>query len=97
MLGTPQHTGQVRIVRTDLATATVRALGGDVGYRVGPGRINLDNRQPAERYDITIPRSLQQFALLAGGRVLLRIDPHHPPGVSDTVTIEFSRHGGTAP
>lgn len=97
MLGTPQDSGQIRIVRTDLTIATVRSIGGDVGYRVGPGRINLDNRLPAEWYDITIPRGLERFALLSGGRVLLRIDPRHLAGLSDTVTIEFSRRTGKAP
>lgn len=97
MLGTPQRTGQIRIVRTDLVTATVRAVGGDVGYRIGAGRIILDNRLPADRYDITIPRALERFVLLAGGRVLLRIDARHPPGASDTLTIELARRGGTSP
>lgn len=97
MLGTPQHAGQIRIVRTGLAIATVRATGGDVGYRVGSGRINLDNRLPAERFDITIPRSLERFALLVGGRVLLRIDPRHPANASDTLLIDLARHGVTAP
>ena len=97
LLGTPQDTGKIRILRTDLATATVRAVGGDVGYRVSAARIHIDNRLPAERYDITIPRSLERFALLAGGRVVLRIDPRHPAGFSDSLTITFARHGGTTP
>ncbi|MEO6057451.1 MAG: hypothetical protein ABIQ49_11470, partial [Gemmatimonadales bacterium] len=44
ILRRPQTTGDIRLTRTELRTATVRAFGGDVSYTVSPGRIVLDNR-----------------------------------------------------
>ncbi len=93
----PQAAGQFQIAATDRATATARAIGGDVGYRVGPGRVTLDNRTPAARYEITIPRTLANVTVLVGGRILWRIGADPPPARFDTLTFDLSLHQGRLP
>lgn len=92
-----QAAGQFRIAVTDRATVTARAVGGDVGYRVGPGRVTLDNRVPATRYDITLPRTLANVTVLVGGRILWRIGTDHPAVPFDTLTFDLSLHQGRVP
>lgn len=68
-----QTAGEIRLSRTDQPTATVRAFGGDLGYTVAPGRIVIDNRAPASRLEITLPRRVRVAALVVGDRVLWRM------------------------
>jgi anti-sigma factor RsiW len=68
-----QTAGEIRLRRTDQPTVTVRAFGGDVGYTVSPGRVVVDNRAPASRVEIALPRGVRAAAVVVGGRVLWRM------------------------
>jgi hypothetical protein len=68
-----QTGGEIRLSRTDQQTVTVHAFGGEVGYTVAPGRIIVDNRAPATRLEIVLPRRVRAAALVVGGRVLWRM------------------------
>lgn len=93
----PQVTGQIRIVRTGSEVAAARAIGGDVGFQVGSGRVTLVNRRPAERYELSLPRSLAQASVLVGGRLLVRLRARDSAPRADTLTFDLSRHPGRAP
>lgn len=93
----PQTSGQIRIVRTDSTIAVARAIGGDVGFRVGSGRLILDNRRPAERYEISLPRNLTQTSVLVGGRLVVRLRASDPVRRPDTLTFNLSLHPGRTP
>lgn len=86
-----QRAGRIQIVGSDGRTAAARAIGGDVGYVVGPGRVILDNRRPAVRYEITLPHHLTDVTLLVGGRVLWRLKPGNPESRLDTLAFDLSR------
>lgn len=93
----PQVTGQIRIVRTGSEVAVARAIGGDVGFQVGSGRVILENRRPAERYEFSLPRNLAQASVLVGGRLLVRLRARDSASRADTLTFDLSRHPGRAP
>ena len=93
----PQATGQIRIVRTDSSIAMARAIGGDVGFQVGSGRVVLDNRRPADRYEISLPRNLIRASVLVGGRLLVRLRAPDSASRADTLTFDLSVHPGRAP
>lgn len=93
----PQRTGLIRISHTDSPFTTARAIGGSVGFRVGSGRITLDNRDPAAVYEIDLPRNLIQAAVRVGGRVLVRVPARVGAPFPDTLTIDLSRHSGATP
>jgi hypothetical protein len=50
------------------ANASLQAYGGDVGYQVGDGRIEVDNRKPAGRYTLVVPATLSRLTVLVDGR-----------------------------
>jgi hypothetical protein len=67
----PQTSGEIYLSRPSEAGAvTVRAVGGQVGYTVRPGRVTVKNQPPAARYEITIPRSIPAARLTVGDKVL---------------------------
>jgi anti-sigma factor RsiW len=51
-----------------LVITFAEAYGGDVGYQVGDGRIEVDNRKPAGRYTLEVPATLSRLTVLVDGR-----------------------------
>lgn len=93
----PQSSGQIRIVRTDLPVASLRAAGGRVDYRVAPGRVTLENREPAARYEISLPRTLRRATVLVGGQVFWQLDQNSRSAGPDTLILDLSPKSGRVP
>ena len=53
---------------------SLRAFGGAVAYRVGDGRLVVDNSHPADHYALEIPAGLGRLTITAGQRVIYRSD-----------------------
>jgi hypothetical protein len=68
----PQTTGIVEIVLTDRADVAIRSRGGEVGYQVAEGRVVIDNRAPAEQYDIEAPLGLQRLVVQVNSHLVFR-------------------------
>jgi hypothetical protein len=69
----PQRAGEIHVVwHTGAPAVSVRAIGGDVGYTVRTGRVLVENRQPALRYEITLPPTLPAVTLMVGDKVVWR-------------------------
>lgn len=92
----PQASGTIRITHGDQSFVTARAIGGVVSYRVQPAKLLLDNREPAERYEITLPRTLRGVRVEVGRRQV------YPDGATDlapadsvivTLTRNFPNEG----
>lgn len=66
----PEAKGMLTVRATTRADASLQAWGGDVGYQVGDGRIEVDNRKPAGRYTLEVPTSLSHLTVLVGGRAV---------------------------
>jgi hypothetical protein len=67
----PQNTGEVHLVWESGAPAvSVRAIGGEVGYTVRTGKVLVENRRPAIRYEIVLPLTVPAMTLLMGNQVL---------------------------
>ena len=96
-LRVPQASGQIRIIRSDSAIAVARAIGGAVRFRVGSGRLMLDNRVAADRYEFSLPRNLTQMSVLVGGRLLVRLTSRDAAPRTDTLTFDLSLHPGGVP
>jgi anti-sigma factor RsiW len=60
--------GVLAVRATSRANASLQAYGGDVGYQVGDGRIEVDNRKPAGRYALEVPATLSRLTVLVAGR-----------------------------
>ena len=55
----PQSAGEIHVVwQTGAPAVSVRAIGGDVGYTVRTGRVQVENRRPALRYEIILPPTI---------------------------------------
>ncbi len=65
-----QSTGSLEVRLTSDSQVTVSSRGGTVGYRVNEGRVEVDNRVPADGYVIEIPSSLSRAEIVMGRRVL---------------------------
>lgn len=92
-----QHTGTLRLVSTDLTTASARAVGGDVGFRVGGGGVLLDNRRPAEHYELVVPRNLSQVSVWVGGRLLIRMTAGDSTLSAGPLTFDLTHYPGRTP
>ena len=68
----PQSHGVVDVTVAADGPATVRSRGGAVSYQVGEGHITIDNRAPADAYEIQVPVTLARLVILMGDRVLFR-------------------------
>jgi hypothetical protein len=68
----PQSHGVVDVTIGPDGPATVRSRGGAVSYRVGDGHITIDNRAPADAYEIRVPAALANLVILMGDRVVFR-------------------------
>jgi anti-sigma factor RsiW len=64
----PQTHGVLTVRATSRANASLQAYGGDVAYQVGDGRIEIDNRNPADRYTLEVPAGLSRLTVIVGGR-----------------------------
>lgn len=67
-----QAHGAVEITRTATGDITFRSRGGNTAYQVAADQVTIDNQVPADEYQISVPRSVQQLRIVAGTRVLLR-------------------------
>ncbi len=67
-----QSQGAVVVTFGGTDSATVRSRGGAVSYEIGDGHITIDNRAPAEAYEIQVPAALARLVVLMGDRVLFR-------------------------
>jgi hypothetical protein len=67
----PQSVGEIHVVwQTGAPAVSVRAIGGDVGYTVRTGRVQIENRRPALRYEITLPPAIPGVTLMVGDKVV---------------------------
>jgi hypothetical protein len=66
----PEPSGMLTLRATTRADASLQAYGGDVGYQVGDGRIEVDNRKPAGRYTLEVPAALSRLTVLVDGRAV---------------------------
>lgn len=92
VFGEPEPAGLLTITRAERHDVSLRAFGGAVAYQVGDGRIVVDNRRPALRYALEIPRGLPRLTILVGSRVVFDSD-HRPlgPAGGDTVSLSPER------
>lgn len=95
----PQTSGEIHLSRpSDAVAVTVRAVGGQVGYTVRPGRVTVKNQPPAARYEITIPRSIPAARLTLGDKVLWQstrgVQPERSRG---PITFDLSKLKETRP
>jgi anti-sigma factor RsiW len=90
--GQPEPDGILTITVADRPDVSLRAFGGAVAYRVGEGRIAVDNRRPAGRYALEVPGSLRRLTVLLGGRVIFNSDGG-PLGTAgrDTISLSMER------
>jgi hypothetical protein len=67
----PQSAGEINVVwHAGAPAVSVRAIGGDVGYTVRAGQVQIENRRPASRYDITLPPTITAVTLMVGDKVV---------------------------
>ena len=69
---------------------SLRAFGGAVAYRVGDGRLVVDNDHPAGHYALEIPAELGRLTITANERVIYRSDtaPVVRSAAPDTVSLD---------
>jgi hypothetical protein len=70
----PEEGGTLIIALADRASASLRAFGGAVAYQVAEGKIVIDNRRPAGRYELEVPDALERLTVLLGTKVVLNSD-----------------------
>jgi anti-sigma factor RsiW len=70
----PEEGGTLIIALADRASASLRAFGGAVAYKVAEGKIVIDNRRPAGRYELEVPNALERLTVLLGTKVVLNSD-----------------------
>jgi len=67
--------------------AMLHAFGGDVGYQVGRGRIAVDNRRPAGRYTLEVPRDLARLTVVVAGRTVFDSERRTLGAAADTISL----------
>jgi hypothetical protein len=67
-----QPHGNINITWTTAGDVTFGSRGGATAYEVASGQVSIDNQVPADEYQITVPRSVQQLRVIVGTRTLLR-------------------------
>ncbi len=89
----PQSAGRIRLLwQADAPALSVRAIGGEVGYTVRMGRVLVENRRPAVRYEITLPYTVPAVTLMVGDQVLWRSSRAADPGQSrQPITFDLSQ------
>jgi hypothetical protein len=89
----PQNTGEIHLVwRPGAPSVSVRAIGGEVGYTVRTGKVLVENRRPAIRYEIVLPLTVPAMTLLMGNQVLWQST--HPAGGNRSrqpITLDLSK------
>ena len=69
-----QPGGVLTVAAGSRPVVSLRAFGGAVAYRVGAGRLVVDNSHPANRYALEIPAELGRLTITLGGRVIYHAD-----------------------
>ena len=92
-LQAPQRAGEIHVVwQTGAPAVSVRAIGGDVGYTVRTGRVLVENRRPALRYEITLPPAIPGVTLMMGDKVVWRSTKQAGAGHSrQPMTFDLSK------
>lgn len=86
----PEEGGTLIIARADRASASLSAFGGAVAYQVAEGKIVIDNRRPAGRYELEVPNALQRLTVTLGTKVVLNSDVAALPTAGrDTVSLSL--------
>ena len=90
-----QRAGEIHLVWLQGAPAvSVRAIGGDVGYTVRSGRVVVENRRPALRYEITLPPAIPSVTLMMADQVVWqspRQDARSLPTTIDLTRLDRKR------
>jgi anti-sigma factor RsiW len=89
VFGESEPAGRLTVVTADRPDVSLRAFGGAVAYQVGEGRIVVDNRRPAARYALEVPRELTRLTVLVGGRLVFDSD-RRPLGATTGDTVSLS-------
>jgi hypothetical protein len=89
----PQSAGEIHVVwQTGAPAVSVRAIGGDVGYTVRTGRVQVENRRPALRYEITLPPTIPGVTLMMGDKVVWQSTKQADAGRSrQPMTFDLSK------
>jgi hypothetical protein len=95
----PQTSGEIRLAWTsDPVVVTLRAVGGQAGYVVGPGRITVKNQPAAARYEITLPRTIPAARLTVANKVLWQSMPAAQSDRSrGPITFDLSKQKAISP
>jgi hypothetical protein len=67
-----QAHGNIDITWTTDGDVTFGSRGGTTAYQVASDQVSIDNQRPADGYQISVPRTVQQLRIVVGTRVLLR-------------------------
>ncbi len=88
----PEPAGTLIVATADRSNVSLRALLGAVAYQVGTGRIVVDNRGVAGRYQLEIPNSLERLTVLVGSQVIFRSTGGRIAGAGrDTISLSIER------
>ena len=84
-----QPGGALTVAVGSRPVVSFRAFGGAVAYRVGAGRLVVDNSHPADRYVLEIPAELSRLTVTLGGRVIFHSDtaPALRSAAPDTISL----------
>jgi anti-sigma factor RsiW len=89
----PQNIGEIHLVwQPGAPSVSVRAIGGEVGYTVRTGKVLVENRRPAIRYEIVLPLTVRAMTLLMGNQVLWQsTNPAGGNRFRQPITIDLSK------
>jgi anti-sigma factor RsiW len=79
--------GVLTVRASSRADASLQAYGGDVGYQVGDGRIEVDNGKPAGRYALEVPATLSRLTVLVDGRSVFDSAVRAPASGIDSIPL----------
>jgi len=83
----PEPAGVLAVRATSRANASLQAYGGDVGYQVGDGRIEVDNRKPAGRYSLEVPATISRLTVLVAGQPVFDSDERPVASRPDSISL----------
>jgi hypothetical protein len=89
----PQSAGEIHVIwQTGAPAVSVQAIGGNVGYTVRTGRVLVENRVPAMRYEITLPPAIPGVTLMVGDKVVWQSTKQADAGRShQPMTFDLSK------
>jgi anti-sigma factor RsiW len=88
----PEEGGALVVVPSGRSNVSLRAFGGGVAYQVSAGRIGVDNRRPAGRYQLEVPTRLERLTVLIGKQVVFRSQGERSGRAGrDTIPLSIDR------